>query len=109
MHRIIGARPNGPGLSRRGFLGASGGLVIAVALYGPKAADAAAAAPPLPAGATGGDIAPPPADKLYAWLAVKPDNTATLFTGKVETGTGVGLSPRSPPRNSIFRSTGSMS
>src|SRR6185437_10741277 len=34
-------------------------------------------------------LAPPPAGKLYAWLAVHPDNTATLFTGKVETGTGV--------------------
>ena len=87
MHQTIGARTGGPGLSRRGFLGASGGLVVAFAFFGPNAADAAAG---LPAGAAGGDLAPPPADKLYAWLAVNPDNTATLFTGKVETGTGVG-------------------
>ncbi|HKJ95278.1 MAG TPA: molybdopterin cofactor-binding domain-containing protein, partial [Gammaproteobacteria bacterium] len=32
---------------------------------------------------------PPPSDRLYAWLAVHPDNTVTLFTGKVETGNGV--------------------
>jgi nicotinate dehydrogenase subunit B len=90
MHQTSGARTGEPGLSRRGFLGASGGLVVAFAFFGPNAADAAAAAAGLPAGAAGGDLAPPPADKLYAWLAVNPDNTAILFTGKVETGTGVG-------------------
>ncbi len=68
-------------LSRRGFLHASGGLVIAFSLFGPKAAFATGPAQP--------SLAPPPAGKLYAWLAVHPDNTATLFTGKVETGTGV--------------------
>ena len=86
MHQTISTRTDGSGLSRRGFLGASGGLVIAFALFGPEAVTAAGA----PAGAAGGAITPPPADKLYAWLAVNPDNTATLFTGKVETGTGVG-------------------
>ncbi|MBO0739196.1 MAG: xanthine dehydrogenase family protein molybdopterin-binding subunit, partial [Alphaproteobacteria bacterium] len=84
------AREGLPELSRRGFLGTSGGLVIAFAFFGPNAADAASPSPALPAGPTGGGIAPPSADKLYAWLAVKPDNSATLFTGKVETGTGVG-------------------
>ncbi|HUC17316.1 MAG TPA: 2Fe-2S iron-sulfur cluster-binding protein [Acetobacteraceae bacterium] len=29
---------------------------------------------------------PPPEGKLYAWLAVHPDDTTTLFTDKVETG-----------------------
>jgi nicotinate dehydrogenase subunit B len=86
MHQTISARTGGAGLSRRGFLGASGGLVVAFALFGPNAAAAAAG---LPGGAAGGAVTPPPADKLYAWLAVHPDNTATLFTGKVETGTGV--------------------
>ncbi len=71
------------GLSRRGFLQASGGLVIAFAL-GPPAATAA------PGAETSTDpLQPPPANRLYAWLAVHPDDTATLFTGKVETGTGV--------------------
>jgi nicotinate dehydrogenase subunit B len=90
MHRQIAAGTGGPGLSRRGFLGASGGLVIGFALFGPNAADAAAAAAGLPADAAGSNLNPPPADKLYAWLAVSPDNTVTLYTGKVETGTGVG-------------------
>ena len=39
--QTIAARAGGPGLSRRGFLGASGGLVVAFALFGPNAADAA--------------------------------------------------------------------
>src|SRR5579884_146768 len=88
MHHNTIAESGGPRLSRRGFLGASGGLVIAFTLFGPEAATAAA--PGMPAGAAPGVTAPPPAGKLYAWLAVNPDNTATLFTGKVETGTGVG-------------------
>ncbi|MGH7111883.1 MAG: molybdopterin cofactor-binding domain-containing protein, partial [Stellaceae bacterium] len=88
--RTISARADGTGLSRRGFLGASGGLVIAFALFAPSAAEAATAALAGSPGAAGNGITPPPADKLYAWLAVHPDNTATLFTGKVETGTGVG-------------------
>ena len=37
MHQTIGARTGGPGLSRRGFLGASGGLVVAFAFFGPNA------------------------------------------------------------------------
>src|SRR5579863_5212120 len=64
-------------LSRRGFLQTSGGLVIAFNLFG--LTDAVAA------GAATGSVQPPPAGRLYAWLAVHPDNTATLFTGKVET------------------------
>lgn len=72
----------GIGVSRRGFLQASGGLVIAFNLFG--LTDCVAAA-----GDGGGSVTPPPADRLYAWLAVHPDNTVTLFTGKVETGTGV--------------------
>ncbi len=70
-------------LNRRGFLQASGGLVIAFSLLGP--ADVASVA----ANTTSSSVASPPAGRLYAWLAVHPDNTVTLFTGKVETGTGV--------------------
>ncbi|MDE3178836.1 MAG: xanthine dehydrogenase family protein molybdopterin-binding subunit [Acidobacteriota bacterium] len=66
-------------LSRRGFLQSMSGLVVAFSLFG--------AAPP--ADAAQESLAPPPAGNLDAWLAVRPDNTATLFTGKVETGTGV--------------------
>lgn len=68
--------------SRRDFLHASGGLVVAFSLFGPIEASAATEA-------AQASLTPPPAGMLYAWLAVHPDNTATLFTGKVETGTGV--------------------
>ena len=66
-------------LSRRTFLKSSGGLVIAFSLFGPAAS----------AGTAQESVAPPAAGKLYAWLAVHPDNSATLFTGKIEAGTGV--------------------
>lgn len=73
----------GPALSRRGFLKASGGLVVAFSLFGPL--DAFADAKQTRQAVT----TPPPSDKLYAWLAVHPDNTVTLYTGKVEVGNGV--------------------
>ena len=69
------------GVGRRGFLQGSGGLFIAFSLFG----HAEAAEAPQKIGTV---HAPPPAGRLYAWLAVHPDNTATLFTGKVDVGTG---------------------
>jgi nicotinate dehydrogenase subunit B len=71
-----------PALNRRGLLKLSGGLVVAFSLFTPADALAATAQAPTP------DGMPPDAGKLYAWLAVHPDDTATLFTGKVEVGTG---------------------
>jgi nicotinate dehydrogenase subunit B len=68
-------------LTRRGFLKASGGLVISFSLLGNAEALIAASD-------ERGPFAAPPAGQLYAWLAVHPDNRATLFTGKVDTGTG---------------------
>jgi nicotinate dehydrogenase subunit B len=68
-----------PALSRRGFLQSMGGLVIAFNLFGGEA----------PAWGAEHAGAIPEAGNLDAWLAVRPDNTATLFTGKIETGTGV--------------------
>jgi nicotinate dehydrogenase subunit B len=70
-------------LGRRGFLLTSSGLVISFNLFGSTAIAAAATDTAL------GAVTPPPAGRLYAWLAVRPDNRVTLFTGKVETGTGV--------------------
>jgi CO/xanthine dehydrogenase Mo-binding subunit len=69
------------GVGRRAFLQGSGGLFIAFSLFG----HAEAAEAPQKIGTV---HAPPPAGRLYAWLAVHPDNTATLFTGKVDVGTG---------------------
>jgi nicotinate dehydrogenase subunit B len=71
----------GPELTRRDFLKTSGGLVIAFSL--PRRGKAMTAA----AGEEG-PFHVLPAGRLYAWLAVHPDNRVTLFTGKVDTGTG---------------------
>lgn len=68
-----------PALSRRTFLQSMGGLVVAFNLFGGAVA----------AAGTGQSAADPQSGNLDAWLAVRPDNTATLFTGKIETGTGV--------------------
>jgi len=65
--------------SRRSFLQSIGGLVVAFSLFGREA----------PAAGAEESSTFPAAGNLDAWLAVRPDNTATLFTGKIETGTGV--------------------
>jgi CO/xanthine dehydrogenase Mo-binding subunit len=71
----------GIAIDRRGLFRVAGGLVVAFSLFGgeARATDAADEA--------AGGV--PDAALLSAWLAVHPDNTATLFTGKVEVGTGV--------------------
>ena len=69
-------------MGRRGLFKLGGGLVVAFSLFEPGAAMADNANPTK-------DGVPPPKGKLYAWLAVHPDDTATLFTGKVEVGNGV--------------------
>ncbi len=78
------------GASRREFLKTSGGLVLGFSLLGPMAALAQQPATHIPASATGAAQSFPAVDpaKLDAWLAIHPDNTATLFTGKVEQGNG---------------------
>jgi nicotinate dehydrogenase subunit B len=70
-----------PALNRRDFLRTSGGLLITFSLVRPRAALAALD--------VGTAAAPPDRQMLSAWLAIHSDNTATLFTGKIETGTGV--------------------
>ncbi|MGH7070563.1 MAG: molybdopterin cofactor-binding domain-containing protein [Acetobacteraceae bacterium] len=71
-------------IGRRGFIQGAGGLVITFSLFGAPDAEAAASTE-----TAVGSLAPPPAGRLYAWLAVRPDNRVILYTGKVETGTGV--------------------
>lgn len=71
-------------IDRRSLFKLSGGLIIAFSLFNPPEAQAdSTPLPPTPHGNT------PDAAKLSAWLAIHPDNTATLYTGKVEVGTGV--------------------
>jgi nicotinate dehydrogenase subunit B len=78
--------------SRRDFLKASGGLVVAISLpvfLNQRRAAAAALTP-------GGSFGPltVPADDLDSWLAIGKDGAVTIFTGKVELGTGTTTATR---------------
>lgn len=80
------------GASRRAFLKTSGGLVLGFSLFAPAIATAATRDLRLDTSVTamnrnGPFPAVDPA-KLNSWIAIHPDNTATLFTGKVEQGNG---------------------
>lgn len=77
----------GATLHRRDFMKASGGLVVAFSLFGNAGKLLAQDATPV--STTPVSVVGPKPSELSAWLAVAPDNTATLFTGKVEQGTGV--------------------
>ncbi|HZT09160.1 MAG TPA: molybdopterin cofactor-binding domain-containing protein [Chloroflexota bacterium] len=68
-------------ITRRDLLKASGALVIGFSFLGAATPRATTAL------AQGGR--PVPADLLDSWLSIAPDNSVTLFTGKVELGTGV--------------------
>ncbi len=72
-----------PTVSRRAFLQSSGALIIAFAL--PLSRDRAQGRAGRPAAP--GDA--PPTDQLDAWLAIGSDDEVTLYSGKVELGTGV--------------------
>ncbi|MGH8145683.1 MAG: molybdopterin cofactor-binding domain-containing protein [Rhodanobacteraceae bacterium] len=78
------------GADRRKFLKTSGGLVLGFSLFGPAVAFADGRPVKAAGGVPGGTAPFPSVDpaKLNAWLAIHPDNTATLFTGKVEQGNG---------------------
>jgi nicotinate dehydrogenase subunit B len=76
--------------TRRGFLKASGALVISLgagALPGtaPLARQSAAAAGPYP---------DPDFRQLDTWIVIHPDNTATFFVGKTDGGQGTGTAFR---------------
>jgi CO/xanthine dehydrogenase Mo-binding subunit len=71
------------GFSRRTFLKGSGALVVGFSVAGSTVAGKASAA------ATRGDVAgPPDPNQVDSWIAVNPDNTATIYFGKVELGQG---------------------
>ena len=71
------ARGGREGLTRREFLGATGGLVLLFALA------------PESAGAGAAPVAPGVPADLNAWLRVGPQAEVTVFTGAVELGQGV--------------------
>ena len=66
-------------ISRRELLKGTGALVVSFSLFGPAARALAQAA------AGGGE---PEAASLDSWLAIARDGTVTVFTSKVELGTG---------------------
>ena len=66
-------------ISRRGLLKGTGALVVSFSLFGPAARALAQVA------AEGGE---PEAASLDSWLAIAQDGTVTVFTSKVELGTG---------------------
>ncbi|MGH7617909.1 MAG: molybdopterin cofactor-binding domain-containing protein, partial [Gemmatimonadaceae bacterium] len=74
-------------LSRRDFLERAGALVIGFSFRGRvlSAADALAGA---------ASLVPPPANQIDSWLVVAPDGGVTVFSGKVELGTGVSTALR---------------
>ena len=69
-------------LPRRQFLKDTGRLIVYFSFLGPGARALGAPAESLPPGQ-------PEATSLDSWLAVAPDGTITVFTSKVELGTGV--------------------
>jgi nicotinate dehydrogenase subunit B len=66
-------------ISRRELLKGTGALIVSFSLFGPAARAFAQAA------AGGGE---PEATSLDSWLAIAQDGTVTVFTSKVELGTG---------------------
>src|SRR5262249_25604388 len=79
------------GVTRRGFLTMGGALVVGLAVApgraGRAAAQAAGGSPP--AWPTDRYLGKPVApDQVDAFLAIHPDGAVTLFTGKVDIGTG---------------------
>ncbi|HZU07042.1 MAG TPA: molybdopterin cofactor-binding domain-containing protein [Chloroflexota bacterium] len=75
------ARRGSLAISRRTFLKATGVLIVSFSLLDTKRL---LAAPPAVPGRQG-----VPAERLDSWLAIAEDGSVTLFTGKVELGTGV--------------------
>src|SRR5690606_29230777 len=77
-----------PSTSRRGFLKASGALVLGFglpALPGGRALAQAAADGPYP---------DPDFRELDTWIVIHPDNTATFYVGKTDGGQGTGTAFR---------------
>src|SRR5438105_2688499 len=77
--------------SRRAFLGGSGALIVSFSLLG-KSASVLAQTEPVPQGGEGapgtGANSPIDAKQVDSWLAVGQDNKVTIFSGRVELGTG---------------------
>ncbi|GJE46632.1 Nicotinate dehydrogenase subunit B [Methylobacterium soli] len=76
---------NAPTLSRRSLLLQGGALVVGFSLSGSRAAHAQAFAPVV----TNGFSKPIAPDQVDSFLALGADGRATIFSGKVDLGTGI--------------------
>jgi len=77
-----------PAISRRGFLAASGAVVVTVGLGAIPGGRALAQE------AKAGPYVDPDFLKLDTWIVIHPDNTATFFVGKTDGGQGTGTAFR---------------
>ncbi|HEY5725703.1 MAG TPA: molybdopterin cofactor-binding domain-containing protein, partial [Methylomirabilota bacterium] len=85
------AQPLTPELSRRALLQSAGALIVAFAMPAGGRAQTPRVGedePMLP-GQTAAPGQTIPSGQIDAWIAIAPDGAVTLFTGKVELGTGV--------------------
>jgi nicotinate dehydrogenase subunit B len=79
-----------PSLSRRGFLHASGALVLSIGVNAVPAGRALAQA----VGGAAGPYPDPDFRQLDTWIVIHPDNTATFYVGKTDGGQGTGTAFR---------------
>jgi CO/xanthine dehydrogenase Mo-binding subunit len=77
-----------PSMSRRGFLGSSGALVVSLAL------DAVPSGRALAQAAGAGPYPDRDFLQLDTWIVIHPDNTATFYVGKTDGGQGTGTAFR---------------
>src|SRR5580704_7540400 len=73
-------------ISRRDLLRGTGALVVSFSLWSPVTRALAQGAGAAPAGGAG--MPTPDATSLDSWLAIAADGNVTVFTSKVELGTG---------------------
>ncbi len=73
-------------ISRRDLLRGTGALVVSFSLWSPATRALAQGAGAVPAGGAG--MPTPDATSLDSWLAIAADGNVTVFTSKVELGTG---------------------
>ena len=72
-------------MNRRGLLNAAGGLVVGFTLGGVPAVNGQAA----PAAAVGNDGRPLDPKEVDSFLSIHPDGSVTVYTSKVDVGTGM--------------------
>ncbi len=86
IHPKEAAVPMHTEISRRELLKSAGALMVSFHLWGPSPVLAQGAEGGTPLSGAGGW----PADQLDSWIAIAADGTVSVFTSKVDLGTGTG-------------------